>query len=333
MAQNDVVTLPEEYTIRHARDQDAQQVVTLMDVCDTSFGVPRAAFPVVELQAAWAELDLERDTWLILAPDGALAAYGEFNDNGAGKLQSDGYVHPGHRGRGLGTALVRLMEARARERVDAAPEGAQVALGSGVLLVDQAANDLMAHEGYTVVRVFHEMRITLTEAPTIPDLPAGLRLRTFIPGQDERAVYDTVEAAFADHWNHIPRGFEEWISRAQRSDFDPSLWLLVEAEDGTIPAVSLGVLREDHGWINTVGTVRAWRGKGLAGTLLRASFRAFWDHDMRVVALGVDAQSPTGATRVYEAAGMRAGSSAVIFEKVLRPGVDLATTSAQPTQA
>lgn len=333
MAHNDVVTLPEEYTIRHARDQDAQQVVTLMDACDTSFGAPRAAFPVVELQAAWADLDLERDTWLILAPDGALAAYGEFNDNGAGKLQADGYVHPDHRGRGLGTALVRLMEARARERVDAAPEGAQVALGTGVLLLDHAANDLMAREGYTVVRVFHEMRITLTEAPSVPDLAAGLRLRAFIPGQDERAVFDTVEAAFADHWNHIPRGFDEWISRAQRSDFDPSLWLLVEAEDGTIPAVSLGTLREDHGWINTVGTLRAWRGKGLAGALLRASFRAFWDHGMRVVALGVDAQSPTGATRVYEAAGMRADSSAVIFEKILRPGVDLATTGAQPAQA
>ena len=260
MAHNDVVTLPEEYTIRHARDQDAQQVVTLMDACDTSFGAPRAAFPVVELQAAWADLDLERDTWLILAPDGALAAFGEFNDNGAGKLQADGYVHPDHRGRGLGTALVRLMEARARERVDAAPEGAQVALGTGVLLLDHAANDLMAREGYTVVRVFHEMRITLTEAPSVPDLAAGLRLRAFIPGQDERAVFDTVEAAFADHWNHIPRGFDEWISRAQRSDFDPSLWLLVEAEDGTIPAVSLGTLREDHGWINTVGTLRAWRG-------------------------------------------------------------------------
>ena len=53
---------------------------------------------------------------------------------------------------------------------------------------------------------------------------------------------------------------------------------------------------------------------------------------MRVVALGVDAQSPTGATRVYEAAGMRADSSAVIFEKILRPGVDLATTGAQPVQ-
>jgi GNAT superfamily N-acetyltransferase len=158
-------------------------------------------------------------------------------------------------------------------------------------------------------------------------------LRAFIPGQDERAVFDTVEAAFADHWNHIPSEFDEWISRTQRSGFDPSLWLLAEAEDGTIPAVSLGTLREDHGWINTVATLRAWRGRGLAGALLRASFRAFWDHDTRVVALGVDAQSPTGATRVYEAAGMRAGSSAVIFQKILRPGVDLATMGAQPAQA
>ncbi len=329
MAQYNGATLPEEYIIRHARDQDAQGIVTLMDACDNSFGVPRAGFSVVELQAGWADLDLERDTWCIFAPDGALAAYGESQNYGLGKLQSDGYVHPDHRGKGLGTALVRLMEARAREQVDSAPEGAQVELTCGVLLIDQAACALLEREQYTACRVFHEMRIELTEAPAAPETPTGLRLRTFIPGQDERAVFDTVEAAFADHWNHVPREFEEWVRRTKRPDFDPALWLLMEAEDGTIPAVALGTLRADHGWINVVGTQRAWRGKGLASALLRASFRAFWERGMHVVALGVDAQNPTGATHVYEAAGMRAASSAAIYKKALRPGVDLAAVTTE----
>jgi len=34
----------------------------------------------------------------------------------------------------------------------------------------------------------------------------------------------------------------------------------------------------------------------------------------------VDASSPTGATRLYERAGMRKGWTAVIFEKELRAG-------------
>ncbi len=330
MAHYNGVTLPEEYTIRHARDQDARSILDLIAACDHSFGVESGGFTEEDIRQGWAALDMERDTWLILAQDGALAAYGEVTDQGSGKLIADGYVHPGHRGRGLGTALARTMETRARERVAHAPDGAQVTLFNGVLQADQAAQDLLAREGYSVARVFWEMRIELSEEPAAPSLPTGLRLRAFVPGQDERAVFDTVEAAFADHWEHVPREFDEWLNRTKRPDFDPSLWQVIEADDGSIPAAALGWTRDDHGWISTVATLRAWRKRGLASALLRASFRAFWQRDMRVVALGVDSQNPTGATHVYEAVGMRVASSAVIYKKILRPGVDLATS---PTQA
>jgi mycothiol synthase len=328
MAQYNGVTLPEEYSVRHARDQDAQSIVTLIAACDASFGVASGGYTEVDIRDGWANLDIERDTWAVIAPDGLLAAYGEVTDQGSGKLIADGYVHPDHRGNGLGTAIVRLMEARARELAPNAPDGAEVTLANGVLLLDQAGRDLLERDGYHLARVFWEMRIEMSKQPAEPMLPAGVRLRTFVPGQDDHAVFETVESAFADHWDHIPRAFDEWISRTRRPDFDPSLWLLVEADDGTIPAVALGLVRADHGWINTVATVRAWRGRGLASALLRATFRAFWEHGMRVVALGVDAQNPTGATRVYEAAGMAAASSATIYKKLLRPGVDLAKVHA-----
>ena len=328
MAPADNITLPERYSVRHARDQDARDIVALIDACDQSFGIASSGYSDVDIREGWGNLDIERDTWVIVAPDDSLAAYGEVTDQGSGKLIADGYVHPEHRGKGLGTTLARRMEARARELVENAPAHAQVKLSNGVLLLDQAARDLLEREGYTIGRVFWEMRITLTEEPAAPELPDGLRLRAFTPGQDERAVFDTTQAAFADHWEHTPHQFEDWMHHTRRPDFDPSLWLLVETADGAIPAVSLGSMRADHGWINTVATRREWRKRGLASALLRASFRAFWEHGMRVVALGVDSQNPTGATHVYEAAGMRAASSAVIFQKVLRPGKDLATSAA-----
>ena len=326
MAHDDMMALPAEYSVRHARDQDAQRILALIAACDQSFGVESGGYSEVDIQEGWANLDRERDTWAIIAPNGALAAYGEVTNQGHGKLIADGYVHPEHRGKGLGTALARAMEARARDLVDTAPEGAQVTLFNGTLLVDQAAHDLLERDGYGVARTFWEMRITMSEPPAAPEPPAGLRLRAFTPGQDERAVFDTVETAFLDHWEHTPRDFDEWLGRTRRPDFDPSLWLLLEAADGAIPAVALGWMRDGHGWISTVATRREWRRQGLAGTLLRASFRAFWERGMRAVALGVDAQNPTGATSVYEAAGMAVASSAIIYKKVLRPGVDLART-------
>lgn len=323
MPQPDPMTLPARYSVRRARDQDAQPMLDLIMACELSFGKQPSSYTEEDVREGWSNLDRERDTWVIVAPDSALAAYGELTDRGSGKLIADGYVHPAHRGLGLGTALARAMEARARELVANAPDGAQVSVTNGVLLVDQDARDLLERDGYVVVRTFWEMRVTLEQEPAAPTLPAGLRMRAFVPGQDERAVFDTVEAAFAEHWGHTPRAFEDWLGHTRRPDFDPHLWLLIETDDGAIPAVSLGMLRTDHGWINTVGALREWRGRGLASALLRASFRAFWERGMRTVGLGVDAQNPTGATRVYEAAGMAPVVSAVIYEKILRRGVDL----------
>ena len=40
------------------------------------------------------------------------------------------------------------------------------------------------------------------------------------------------------------------------------------------------------------------------------------------LALGVDAASPTGATRLYEKAGLRVVHEYAIFQKELRPGRD-----------
>jgi len=54
---------------------------------------------------------------------------------------------------------------------------------------------------------------------------------------------------------------------------------------------------------------------GLA--LLHHAFTEFWRRGERAVALGVDAENPTGATRLYERAGMHMLFDAVVYEKQL----------------
>jgi ribosomal protein S18 acetylase RimI-like enzyme len=51
--------------------------------------------------------------------------------------------------------------------------------------------------------------------------------------------------------------------------------------------------------------------------MLRESFRRLWDAGQREIGLGVDAQNETGATRLYERAGMHVHWSALAFEKRL----------------
>jgi ribosomal protein S18 acetylase RimI-like enzyme len=66
---------------------------------------------------------------------------------------------------------------------------------------------------------------------------------------------------------------------------------------------------------------------GLGLALLRHSFDEFYRRGKRKGGLGVDAGSLTGATRLYERAGMRVARQYSIYEKELRPGVDLSTQS------
>ena len=74
------------------------------------------------------------------------------------------------------------------------------------------------------------------------------------------------------------------------------------------------------GWVGTLGVRRPWRKKGLGLALLQASFGEFYKRGMKTIGLGVDASNPTGATRLYQRAGMYIASEFLTFEKELRPG-------------
>ena len=315
--------LPAGFTVRAPRADDPPAICALMAAFDIAYNGFADAYEPADIREEWERLDLAADAWVIEGPDGRMTGYGTLTDKGSGRLQADGYVHPGYWGRGIGTALVRLMDARAAALVGRAPEGARVVAGNAVLANDAAAQAILEAEGYVLVRTHWRMAITLDAPPPAPGWPVGIAVRAFVPGRDERAVFDAVEEAFSDHWGHTPRAFEEWIRRTRREDFDPSLWFL--AMDGeTIGGVALCRRRPDCGWLGWLAVRRPWRKRGLGLALLRHSFGAFYARGERTIALGVDAQSLTGATRLYEGAGMRVTMLAAIYEKELRAGEDLA---------
>ena len=85
--------------------------------------------------------------------------------------------------------------------------------------------------------------------------------------------------------------------------------------------------------MGTLGVRRPWRKRGLGLALLYHSFGEFYKRGNRVISLGVDAASQTGATRLYKKAGMHVASEYVSYEKELRPGrepeVEFALSGAQ----
>jgi mycothiol synthase len=132
-----------------------------------------------------------------------------------------------------------------------------------------------------------------------------------------------MEEAFADHWGHVPRSFETWSHRTFNSPgFDPSLYFLAWQDNQ--PAAGLMCKhRGEMAWVGTLGVRRPWRKRGLGLALMRHAFREFYHRGDTHIGLGVDASNPTGATRLYERAGMHVAREYVLYEKELRPGREL----------
>ena len=79
------------------------------------------------------------------------------------------------------------------------------------------------------------------------------------------------------------------------------------------------------GYAASLGVIAPHRGRGPGRALLLTSLREFHGRDKSGPSLGVDAHSLTGATRLYESVGMKPHARYATWEKVLRPGVELAT--------
>jgi mycothiol synthase len=291
--------------VRRPTHDDAEAVAALINAYDEAHGVD-AGESAEDVRDYWRRLDLERDAWLFEV-DGRLAGAASAASRGGDLVQGDGYVHPDLRGRGVGSAILRLTEERAREHGAAR-------IHNGTLHADTAGRALLEASGYAHVRSFLRMEISLADEPPAPQLPEGLRLVAMTEADDEQ-VYEATEEAFADHWEHHARPFDEWRSR--RAGHDRSLWLGVRDGD-ELAAVSLNVEeRFGAGWIDVVATRRAWRGRGLAQALLLASFAELRRRGQTRAQLGVDATNPTGAVRVYERVGMHVAWRADVYEKHL----------------
>ncbi len=316
-------TLPPTFHVRRPSMEDLESVFELMTASDIAeFGEPD--YSLQELREEWEELDLSKDAWVIAEPGGKLVGYGLVFDRAHVQVTSEGYVHPDYWGQGIGTRLVQLIESRAEEHVPLAPEGARVTLDNYINSYNEAAGSLLREQGYTLSRRHWRMVIELTEPPATAEAPEGITIRTFVPERDERAVYEAVTEAFGDMWGYLPPSFEQWKRQMiEREGFDSGLWWL--AMDGEqIAGFALCTYRQEMGWVRSLGVRRPWRQRGLGLTLLRVAFAEFYARGRRKVGLGVDSQSLTGATRLYERAGMRVDRQFDQYRKELRGGEVLA---------
>lgn len=272
-----------------------------------------------ELREEWDGLDLTNDAWAAV-DGGRLVGLMHVYDRRGGRVLADGYVHPDFTGRGVGTLILQAAERRALELDDQVPAGEALTIEAAHLVGDPTAPLLFEGRSYARVRTFLRMVADLRGETPAPAWPDGLELRPFDQELHGRLVHAAVDEAFADEWGYERREYGEWRRRVLDVDgFDPALCPVVWDGDETA-ALSVNYWKRngEWGWIGTLAVRPTWRRRGLGLALLLESFRRFAERGETAAALGVDSENPTGATRLYERAGMSVLWRADVWRKELR---------------
>ncbi len=159
--------------------------------------------------------------------------------------------------------------------------------------------------GWLPARRFWRMRLELDGPTPAPAWPEGTTVRELDPDRDGPAVHDLVQTAFADVGDgHERQPYALWAQRVLGERFVPALSLLADA-GGEVVGACLGQDVEDYAFVRQLAVRADQRGRGTALALLHEQFRRAAARGLPAVVLGVDAANATGATRLYERAGMR----------------------------
>jgi mycothiol synthase len=334
----DYPSVTPNFTLRPARVDDCAQVVDLLNACAQALSGTNE-FSVDQLHSEWTQpgFDLAASSLAVLTVEGRLVGYADLwdMDDPPVKPFAFGRVHPEYQGQGIGTALMIWAEARARQALDRVPSHASVALKAATSTHHASSVQLLQDRGLMPVRYSLEMQTDLPATPPPAVWPSGIRLTTHAEHGDARALYRAYQEAWRDHRDSVVRDEEKhfplWLHRMTTDpDYDPSLWFLaLDGDEIAGVALSKPLPEEDPelGWIETLAVRRPWRRRGLGSALIHHLFGEFARRGWRRAGLSVDADSLTGATRLYERAGMHIKNQHVILEKELRAGIDLSTQS------
>lgn len=303
-----------------AGDADLPAMAAIAQRCNAADQVDER--PTVDSLAAWTHNLVNTDPAedIVLAEvAGRLVGYQHTSwrreDAGAYIYMLAGFVDPDWRRQGLGTVLVERGEARLRA-VAATHLGADAPRHfqtfTAVTRVGKVA--LFERRGYHTERHFYEMlRTGLHDLPPAP-LPPGLELRPVDRHNRPllHAIWEASEEAFRDHWGNREPSIEDFQRLLDQPDTDPDLWQvawdtatnqIAGVSINSIPAEENAQLGRARGWVDDLSVRRPYRRQGLGRALLLNSLIALRARGLTEVGLGVDAQNPTGALRLYESVG------------------------------
>ena len=225
-------------------------------------------------------------------------------------------IHPAHRRRGLGLTLALATLAQ--------ESGLPVRLWAHGDL--PAAARLATVASFRRTRILWQMRRSLRDALAEPQLPPGVSLRAFIPGQDEDGWLAVNARAFASHPEQGKWTRADLAHREAAPWFDPDGFLLAE-RNGQLAGFhwtkihkpgsgqagnGTGSTDEPLGEVYVIGVDPAEQGTGLGRALTLAGLRYLQDREIPVVMLYVDGEN-AAAIRLYASLGFAHSATDVMY--------------------
>ncbi|MGV9301899.1 MULTISPECIES: mycothiol synthase [unclassified Nonomuraea] len=208
-------------------------------------------------------------------------------------------VHPAFRRRGHGRTLLRAVLEVAGGRLRLWAHGDHT-----------GAAALAASLGFERMRSLWQMRRSLFAPLPAAPLPDGVRLRTFVPGEDEEAWLKVNAASFAQHPEQGAWTLDDVLRREAEPWFDPSGFFLAFRDSRLVGfhwTKIHGSSSEEHGHeplgeVYVVGVDPSQQGTGLGRALTLAGLRHLRSRGLAQAMLYVD-EANTAAIRLYESLG------------------------------
>jgi GNAT superfamily N-acetyltransferase len=269
-------------------------------------------------------IDAAANAIVVRAPTGAIAGWGwavGATDAEKPRAYLFGGVHPRFQAIGLGRHLLAWSKDRAVELLAPFP-GATIQ--AQCVEVDSRAQRLYVAAGMRPIRYYSEMLLRFANRPTSSKLsdapiPAGYHSLA-MADVDLEALRILKNHCFADHWGSSSVSPVEWHEYLTAESARPALGEVITGVNGELVAYQLtSAFPQDSNtvghvlWVNNLGVHREHRNRGLARLLLERHLIRAQADGYEGSMLGVDAESLTGANRLYENVGYKHHSGAVRY--------------------
>jgi GNAT superfamily N-acetyltransferase len=260
---------------------------------------------------------VERDGQLVATTD---AEWVDTTD-GLREFRMGCNVDPALRGKGIGTWLQRHIEGHAAQLAALYPSERPVGFGSWAAETETGKAALLGRFGFAPARSFYDMVRPALDGVDEPAPLDGLRLGG-VRDDQLRQLWDADIEAFRDHWGGFDdsdENYQRWVGDPK---FDPSLFVIAwdgdEIAGGVINEINEtenAAFNRRRGWLRSVFVRRPWRRRGLGLAIVLRSLQVLRERGMTSAGLGVDADNPTGAVRVYERAGFEVELRSTAYRK------------------